>query len=229
MDAATKQHLKRYWNLGDVKAHPLAKNYTLTIACRIFLDVEDQDIIAKLEKPIQQISNGFVALPINLPGTIYSHAVRASNQLRKDVGQIIKQRRMSINSENREPPKQDLVSRMLMETYTDGQLMDDSDIANQIFGLLIGAFDTTNSTLVSIREMPQVYDGILRGGPRMCLGKEYARLKILIFLHNFVTKFRWEKVFPEEKIVYDPLLKPIRDFIFAFILLIHDRLAGPNM
>ncbi|KAB1207553.1 Beta-amyrin 28-oxidase [Morella rubra] len=302
MDAATKQHLERHWNHGEVKVHPLAKNYTLTIACRIFLDVADPDIIAKLEKPMQRISDGFVALPINLPGTIYSRALRASKQLRKDVEQIIKQRRISINLENRESPKQDLLSQMLMDTYTDGQLMEDSDIAYKIFGLIVAAFDNTSTTLVTIinclAEMPQVYDRVLReqmeiasskgagellswgdiqkmryswhvacevlrlfppapgtfrvaitdfmyegfripkgfklhwsafathkspqyfsdpekfdpsrfegsgpvpfsyvpfgGGPRMCPGKEYARLKVLIFLHNLVTKFRWEKVF----------------------------------
>jgi len=48
------------------------------------------------------------------------------------------------------------------------------------------------------------------GGPRMCPGKEYARLEILIFMHNLVSRFKWEKVFPNEnKIVVDPL--PIPD------------------
>lgn len=39
------------------------------------------------------------------------------------------------------------------------------------------------------------------GGSRMCPGKEYARLEILVFLHNIVTKFKLEKVNPREKIV----------------------------
>ncbi|GLT65410.1 hypothetical protein SLA2020_378450 [Shorea laevis] len=42
------------------------------------------------------------------------------------------------------------------------------------------------------------------GGPRMCPGKEYARLEILTFMHNVVTKFKLEKVNPNEKILYNP-------------------------
>ncbi|KAJ4842770.1 hypothetical protein Tsubulata_010759, partial [Turnera subulata] len=42
------------------------------------------------------------------------------------------------------------------------------------------------------------------GGPRMCPGKEYARLHILIFIHNVVTKFKLRMVNPDEKILYSP-------------------------
>ena len=42
------------------------------------------------------------------------------------------------------------------------------------------------------------------GGPRMCPGREYARAQILVFIHNIVTKFKWEKVDPNEKISYNP-------------------------
>ncbi|KAL1808639.1 hypothetical protein ACET3Z_025629 [Daucus carota] len=38
------------------------------------------------------------------------------------------------------------------------------------------------------------------GGSRMCPGKEYARLEILVFLHNIVTKFKLKKVNPQENI-----------------------------
>ncbi|KAL3850368.1 hypothetical protein ACJIZ3_012250 [Penstemon smallii] len=49
------------------------------------------------------------------------------------------------------------------------------------------------------------------GGPRMCLGKEFARLEVLIFLHNVVRKFRWDLKIPagDEKIIYDPVPTPV--------------------
>ncbi|XP_017618105.2 beta-amyrin 28-monooxygenase-like [Gossypium arboreum] len=42
------------------------------------------------------------------------------------------------------------------------------------------------------------------GGPRMCPGKEYARLEILTFIHNLLTTFKWVKLNPNEKISYIP-------------------------
>lgn len=46
------------------------------------------------------------------------------------------------------------------------------------------------------------------GGPRMCLGQEFARLEILVFMHNIVKRFKWELLIPNEKFQYDPMLEP---------------------
>ncbi|KAF5203542.1 Abscisic acid 8'-hydroxylase, partial [Thalictrum thalictroides] len=48
------------------------------------------------------------------------------------------------------------------------------------------------------------------GGPRMCPGIEYAKLDILVFMHNIVTKYKWEKIYPDEKIIIDPLPIPAK-------------------
>lgn len=48
------------------------------------------------------------------------------------------------------------------------------------------------------------------GGPRMCVGKEFARLEILVFLHNVVKTFKWDLMIPGEKIEYDPMPTPVK-------------------
>ncbi|XP_027348453.1 beta-amyrin 28-monooxygenase-like [Abrus precatorius] len=37
-------------------------------------------------------------------------------------------------------------------------------------------------------------------GPRSCPGKDYTRLVVLTFIHNLITKFKWEVLLPHEKI-----------------------------
>ncbi|KAJ0084639.1 hypothetical protein Patl1_30978 [Pistacia atlantica] len=48
------------------------------------------------------------------------------------------------------------------------------------------------------------------GGPRMCPRKEYSRLEILVFMHNVVKRFNWEKLISNEKIILDPMPMPAK-------------------
>ncbi|RYR67104.1 hypothetical protein Ahy_A03g013356 isoform A [Arachis hypogaea] len=48
------------------------------------------------------------------------------------------------------------------------------------------------------------------GGPRMCPGKEYARLEILVFMHNLVKRFKLQKLIQDEKIIVDPVPRPAK-------------------
>ncbi|XP_056165344.1 beta-amyrin 28-monooxygenase-like [Syzygium oleosum] len=46
------------------------------------------------------------------------------------------------------------------------------------------------------------------GGPRMCLGKDYAQLQILVFLHHLVNNFKWTNAIPDEKVKFEPMPIP---------------------
>ncbi|KAG6416881.1 hypothetical protein SASPL_124322 [Salvia splendens] len=48
------------------------------------------------------------------------------------------------------------------------------------------------------------------GGPRMCTGKEFARLELLLLMHNLVKRYRWKLVCPDEKISCDPMPTPLQ-------------------
>ncbi|XP_004301516.1 PREDICTED: beta-amyrin 28-oxidase-like [Fragaria vesca subsp. vesca] len=330
MDGFTKRHMDEFWSdEKQVKVLALAKMHTFTLACKIFLNVEDPEVIAKLEEPIQHISAGFIStLPINLPGTPFNRAIRASKKVTKDLEEMVERRRIDLDryrqstatAADLDENNQDMMSKLLMDTYSNGRQMketDISDIADKLKGLLIAGSDNVVTTICSmvifLFQLPTVYDAVLKeqmeiadskaegellnwgdiqkmkhtwnvacevlrleppnpgtfreamtdfvyegyripkgmklywsvfsthknpeyfpdpekfdpsrfegegpapysyvpfgGGPRMCPGREYARFTILVFMHNLVTRFRWEKIFPDEKMVMSPFLGPTR-------------------
>ncbi|KAL3525434.1 hypothetical protein ACH5RR_013806 [Cinchona calisaya] len=56
------------------------------------------------------------------------------------------------------------------------------------------------------------------GGSRMRPGNEYARLAILVFVHNVVMNFRWEKLIPDPKVLHDPVPRPAKGLpIFLYL------------
>ncbi|XP_047331704.1 beta-amyrin 28-monooxygenase-like [Impatiens glandulifera] len=312
MDVVTRSHLDTHWN-GHKKVivFPLAKKYTFTLACRLFLSVDNPTEIARFSDPFHLLVAGILSVPINFPGTKFNKAINATKTIRKEMIRIIRQRTVDIAA-GIAIPGHDFLTHMLITTDENGQFMKEMDIADKIIAMLIGGHDTTSATITFIlkylAELPRVYDKVLQeveelamekkggdllnwedlkkmkycwnvvnevlrmappvqgtfrealtdftyagfsipkgwklywnantthknpkyfsepekfepsrfegkgpipftyvpfgGGPRMCPGKEYARLAILVFMYNIVRRFKWEKVILDEKIVVDPM------------------------
>nr|XP_043631038.1 beta-amyrin 28-monooxygenase-like [Erigeron canadensis] len=321
MDKELRQHLKDYWIGHDkVEVCPFVAKYTFALAVKLLLGVRDPTELEKLAKPFVDAAGGIIAVPINIPGTRFNRGVKASNRIREVINGIIAQRRKDL-ANGIANPSQDLLSHMIVEVDKRNQdpinaPTTDGDISSDLLGLLIGGYDTINTTVVFIMmtlvDHPDVYEAVLKeqmeiakgkepgellnwedlrkmkyswnvacevlrmrpptvgafrvakkdftyagykipkgwklhyiphytqknpeffpnpeifdpsrfegdgpapytyvpfgGGPRMCPGNEYARAEILVFMYNIVTRYNWEMLIPGEKVVIDPLPRPV--------------------
>ncbi|KAH7845901.1 hypothetical protein Vadar_007206 [Vaccinium darrowii] len=315
MDRIAQRFFANHWEEKDmVVAFPLTKNYNFSVASHLLMSVEDPKLFAILENHLGVLAKGIVSVPIDLPGTPYNRAIKASNVIKKELLAIVRQRKIDL-AEGRATPIQDVLSQMLLTSDDNGNFMAEADIANKILALSLGSYDSVSSVCASIvkylAELPEVYQGVYQeqleiakskapgellnwddikkmiyswnvacevmrlappvqgtfrealtnityngfsipkgwkmywssytthrnheffpepqkfdpsrfegsgqapytyvpfgGGPRMCPGKGFARLEILVFMHHLVKRFRWEKLIPDEKIVYTPLATP---------------------
>ncbi|MCL7050930.1 hypothetical protein MKW94_005474 [Papaver nudicaule] len=309
------QHLVTKWdNKKKVTASPLAKNYSLCLACHLFLSIDDPAGIEELGKPLEQLGDGLYSIPIDLPGTAYNLGIKAAKLIRNKLVLIIKQRKIDLD-EQKASPTIDVLSRMLSEVDDDGNLLDELDIANLILGFFVASQDTTGTVITfiikNLAELPNVYREVQKeimeiesskgpgeslnwediqkmkyswnvacevmrltppahgsfreamadfnykgfavpkgwkllwsvhsthknpdyfsepekfdptrfegkgpapytyipfgGGAHACAGKDISKLQILVFMYHLVRKYKWETVFPDEKINFHPFPRP---------------------
>ncbi|KAM0020484.1 putative cytochrome P450 [Helianthus debilis subsp. tardiflorus] len=317
MDVVTQRHFADGWDgKEEIVTYELTRNFAFTLACKIFVSIDDLERARYLSFPFESIVTGIFSIPIDLPGTPFRRGINASNFIRKELIAIVKQRKIDLD-EGKATPTQDILSHMILFRDENGKLLEEHDIADKILALLIGGHDTASSTSAFIvkylAELPEIYNGVYTeqmeiakskapgellnwedlskmkyswrvacevmrlvppvqgafreaitdfmyngysipkgwklywsansthknheffpepekfdpsrfegngpapytfvpfgGGPHMCPGKEYARLEILVFMHHLVRRFKWEKIIPDEQIVFNPMPSPAK-------------------
>ncbi|KAK3027813.1 hypothetical protein RJ639_041981 [Escallonia herrerae] len=167
MDLVMKQHLQTNWDGDHVEVCLVVRKYTLALACRLFLSIDDPREVEKLAKPIEDIVAGiFSGFPINLPGTALNRAIKASKEIRVSLDSIVKQRKVDL-TEKIVFPVQDILSHMLLTVDENGQFLNTVDISSHLLGLIFSGYSTLNGTLTFVMkylaELPHVYDEVLRG------------------------------------------------------------------
>ncbi|KAL3617679.1 hypothetical protein CASFOL_038000 [Castilleja foliolosa] len=135
------------------------------VACRSFMSIEDPSQVKKLLELFNVFKGGAFALPLNFPGTEFYHGKKAATAIKKELGIIVRQRRVALEQKTASPT-QDLLSHLLVTPDENGEFMSESVIVNNILFLLFAGHDTSTSTITMLirvlAEHPQVYDAVLR-------------------------------------------------------------------
>ncbi|XP_052200869.1 beta-amyrin 6-beta-monooxygenase-like isoform X1 [Diospyros lotus] len=303
MDSTAREHIDDEWVPNkDLKVVPLLKKYTFELGCRFLMNIDDPKRIKTLAEPFDLVASGMRAVPVDFPGTAYNGAIREGKKMRKELLDIVRERRVELSSGKEDSGRQDFLSLMLLASDKLGsdERVNEMMVTNSMAGMLLASYDSTGVAvamlLYFLAELPHIYDAVYKeqmeiaknktpgepltwqdienmryswnaareslrlspppqesfrevtndftfagytipkgwkalwtvhstnknpeyfpnpeefdpsrfkgsgppsytftpfgGGPRMCPGREYARLAILVFLHNIVTKFKLEK------------------------------------
>ncbi|KAK3030485.1 hypothetical protein RJ639_038791, partial [Escallonia herrerae] len=171
MDVATQQHIKAHWQgKEEVKVYQTIKLYTFELACRLFMSLEDPKHVSQLANQFYIFLKGAIQIPLNVPATRFYRANKAAVAIRKQLGIIVKQRRVALEQKTASP-SQDLLSHLLVSSDENGGFLSETEIVDNILMLLFAGHDTSSVAITllmkNLGQFPQVYEKVLRGNQHM--------------------------------------------------------------
>lgn len=142
MELVAHHHFMNYWQGKEkVKVFPLVKLYTFKVACQLFTSIEDDNEIKRLAAHFNMFLKGILAIPLNLPGSTFYKAMRATHVIRKELLQVVRKRREALEQKTASP-SQDILSHLLSSPDENGKFMSEILILNNILLLLFAGHDT---------------------------------------------------------------------------------------
>ncbi|KAI3966752.1 hypothetical protein MKW92_025060 [Papaver armeniacum] len=204
MDSMTQRHFETHWdnymNTNEVLiVHPLVLKYSFALACRLFLsmDVEQEaHRVSELLNLFVVLTNGILSIPVDLPGTPFNRAVKASHLINKEIVTMIKRRKVYLLSHENTPTK-DMLSLMIKFSDEDsGKFMEETFIAYSIMALIIASHETTSSVITSVMkylaDYPEVYNKLLK--EQMEIAKSKETQELLTWEDIQKMKYSWNVV-----------------------------------
>jgi cytochrome P450 len=157
MTRFTDAALARWAGSGEIGWNDELKRLAIETLGAVFTSAEPGDDLAALVRRCELIASAFTALPIPLPGTAYTHGIRAKDEALAYYRGVVRA--------HRERAYDDGLARLLAARGADGSAISDADAAGELNHLFLAGFVVFAQfvgTVVHLSEHPDVRERLAR-------------------------------------------------------------------
>jgi retinoid hydroxylase len=142
VEEITAQYLQRWQTQKNLIWYPELRNYTLDIACKLFIGI-DQGSSTKLGEAFDTWCAGLFTLPIPLPFTAFGKALHCRKELLQEIETIVLQRQKNDNL------GEDALGILLQAKDEDGKSLSLAELKDQVLLLLFAGHETLTSAIAT--------------------------------------------------------------------------------
>lgn len=142
VETITAHYLERWQTAKTLSWYPELRNYTLDIACKLFIGL-DQGSATKLGEAFDTFSAGLFTLPLPLPWTAFGKALRCREELLQAIKTIILERQKN------DDLGQDALAILLQAKDENGQSLSLAELKDQVLLLLFAGHETLTSAIAT--------------------------------------------------------------------------------
>ncbi|KAL8466877.1 hypothetical protein ACS0TY_035809 [Phlomoides rotata] len=215
MDEEIRLHFNQNWHHNqEIRVMALMRTLTFNVICTILFGIERGRRREKLVLLFEQIMDGMLALPINMPFTRYNRSLRARSKAGEIILELLHEKREELGKQNL-PNHQDFITSLLsIRDETDSPLLSEEEIVSNCVVAMVAGHDTT-STLISfliklLSENPQVYDNVLKEQEE--IAQEKSSGELLTWDDLTKMKYTW-RVATETLRMYPPVFFSFRQVL----------------
>ncbi len=141
IEAISQRYFQQWEQLGTLTWYPELRNYTLDIACKLFvgLDCGSQSPLGHF---FETWVAGLFSIPLRLPGTPFTRAMSSRSQLLSTLEAIVLERQ-------KQPGEQDALGLLIQARDENGEGLGLEELKDQILLLLFAGHETLTSALAS--------------------------------------------------------------------------------
>ncbi|KAG6415669.1 hypothetical protein SASPL_123083 [Salvia splendens] len=177
MDNEIRLHLAQHWHHDHViSVMPLMKTLTFNMICTLLFGMERGERRQTLVRLFEQLIEGALVLPINLPFTRFNRSIRARSKIGAIIMELIREKREKVE---RGEKGHDLITSMLSMCDDAGSpLLSDQEIEENCAVAMIAGHETTSALLTYlvklVAEHPSVYQLLRKEHEEIVRGKKGA-------------------------------------------------------